>query len=40
MTETRRSPDGLRLDTIDGEGTVTTIYDTMGQVAELHELMA
>lgn len=38
VTETRRSPDGLRLDTIDGEGTVTTIYDTMGQVAELHEV--
>ena len=37
VTETRRSPDGLRLDTIDGEGTVTTIYDAMGQVAELHE---
>ena len=37
VTETRRSPDGLRLDTIDGAGTVTTIYDTMGQVAELHE---
>ena len=37
VTETRRSPDGLRLDTIDGEGTVTTIYDTMGQVTELHE---
>lgn len=38
VTETRRSPDGLRLDTIDGAGTVTTIYDTMGQVAELHEV--
>ena len=37
VTETRRSPDGLRLDTIDSEGTVTTIYDAMGQVAELHE---
>ena len=37
VTETRRSPDGLRLDTIDGEGTVTTIYDTMGQITELHE---
>ena len=37
VTETRRSPDGLRLDTIDGEGTVTTIYDAMGQVTELHE---
>ena len=38
VTETRSSPDGLRLDTIDGEGTVTTIYDAMGQVAELHEV--
>ncbi|WP_311323872.1 DUF6531 domain-containing protein [Corynebacterium matruchotii] len=37
VTETRRSPDGLRLDTIDGEGTVTTVYDAMGQVTELHE---
>lgn len=37
VTETHRSPDGLRLDTIDGEGTVTTIYDTMGQITELHE---
>ena len=37
VTETRRSPDGLRLDTIDGEGTVTTVHDAMGQVTELHE---
>ena len=38
VTKTHRSLDGLRLDTIDGAGTVTTIYDTMGQVAELHEV--
>ena len=38
VTETHRSQDGLRVDIIDGEGTITTHYDIFGLLTEVHEI--
>ena len=38
VTETHRSQDGLRVDIIDGEGTVTTHYNAFGLLTEVHEI--
>ena len=38
VTETRRSRDGLRVDIVDGEGTITTHYDIFGLLTEVHEI--
>ena len=38
MTETHRSQDGLRVDIVDGEGTITTHYDIFGFLTEVHEI--
>ena len=38
VTETHRSQDGLRVDIVDGEGTITTHYDIFGLLTEVHEI--
>ena len=38
VTETHRSQDGLRVDIIDGEGTITTHYNIFGLLTEVHEI--
>ena len=38
VTETHRSQDGLRVDIVDGEGTITTHYDAFGRLTEVHEI--
>ena len=38
VTETHRSQDGLRVDIVDGEETITTHYDIFGLLTEVHEI--
>jgi len=38
VTETHRSQDGLRVDIVDGEGTITTHYNAFGLLTEVHEI--